>query len=144
MAYTEMRIAAETKTAHVNNVSLFEYLDEARKKWYHYSILNGVESVVVHIGINYKREVFNQNKLVVRTTLARVGNTSYTLNQTIVNHLEELVVSAEVVLTTINRQTRTKVKVPQGIRSLLDRDSLIDFDKMVAKGNSAEIESGKN
>lgn len=139
-----MRIVAETKTAHVNNVALFDYLDEARKKWYHYSILNGVESVVVHIGINYKREVFNQNKLVVRTTLARVGNTSYMLNQTIVNHLEELVVSAEVVLTTINRQTRTKVKVPQGIRSLLDQEILVDFDKMIAKGNPAEIESGKN
>ena len=139
-----MRIVAETKTAHVNNVALFDYLDEARKKWYHYSILNGVESVVVHIGINYKREVFNQNKLVVRTTLARVGNTSYMLNQTIVNHLEELVVSAEVVLTTINRQTRTKVKVPQGIRSLLDQEILVDFDKMIAKGNPAKIESGKN
>jgi thioesterase III len=132
MAYTEMKLVAETGKAHVNNVELFGYLDQARQEWYRYSIMNGVESVVVHVGISYKKEVFNQNKLSILTTLERIGNTSYTLKQDIVNHLDELVVSAEVVLTTINRQTRMKVPVPKSIHDLLERDILLDVSQLNA------------
>lgn len=125
-----MEIVAETGKAHVNNVALFGYLDQAREIWYRYSILNGVESVVVHAGVSYKKEVFDQNKLRIRTSLERIGNTSYTLKQDIVNHLNELVVSAEVVLTTINRQTRMKVVVPTAIRDLIDKDSVLDLNQI--------------
>lgn len=135
MAYTEMKLVAETGKAHVNNVALFGYLDQARQEWYRYSIMSGVESVVVHVGISYKKEVFDQNKLTIRTTLERIGNTSYTLKQDIVNHLEELVVSAEVVLTTINRQTRMKVPVPKAIHALLDEDILLDVNKLKANNH---------
>ncbi|WP_404332735.1 acyl-CoA thioesterase [Mesobacillus maritimus] len=137
MAYTEMKIVAETGKAHVNNVALFGYLDQARQEWYHYSIMNGVESVVVHVGVSYKKEVFNQNKLSILTTLERIGNTSYTLKQDIVNHLEELVVSAEVVLTTINRQTRMKVPVPEAIRKLLEKDMILNASR-IKENNQAK------
>lgn len=130
-----MKIVAETGKAHVNNVALFGYLDQARQEWYHYSIMNGVESVVVHVGISYKKEVFNQNKLSIETTLERIGNTSYTLKQDITNHLEELVVSAEVVLTTINRQTRMKVPVPEAIRDLLEQDMILDVNQINANNH---------
>ncbi len=126
MTYTEMDIVAKTGKAHVNNVALFGYLDQARENWYRYSILQGVESVIVHAGVSYKKEVFDQNKLRIRTTLVRIGNTSYTLKQDIFNHLEELVVTAEVVLTTINRQTRMKVAVPKAIHDLLDQNHVLD------------------
>jgi YbgC/YbaW family acyl-CoA thioester hydrolase len=135
VAYTEMKLIAETGKAHVNNVELFGYLDKARQEWYHYSIMNGVESVVVHVGVSYRKEVFNQNKLSIRTTLERIGNTSYTLRQDIVNHLEELVVSAEVVLTTINRQTRMKVPVPNEIHNLLGKDILLDVNQNKANNH---------
>lgn len=130
MSYTELEIVAETGKAHVNNVSLFGYLDQAREEWYRYSILNGVESVVVHAGVSYKKEVFDQNKLRIRTTLERIGNTSYTLKQDMINHLNELVVTAEVVLTTINRQTRMKVAVPKAIHDLIDKDSVLNPNGM--------------
>jgi hypothetical protein len=54
-----LNIVAETNRGHVNNVKLVDYLDEARKDWYHYCILLGVEAVVVHIGTDFKKEVFN-------------------------------------------------------------------------------------
>src|SRR4051794_9456188 len=106
MAYSELTIVAKSNRGHVNNVKLADYLDQARKGWYHYCILLGVEAVVVHIGVDYKKEVFNNEKLMIHTCIERVGNTSFTLQQTILNDQKELMVSAEIILTTINRQTR--------------------------------------
>lgn len=128
MTYSELHVVAESSKGHVNNVKLLEYLDQARKEWYHYCIMNGVEGVVVHISANYKKEVLHNNKLFIRTWIERVGNTSFTLKQTMVNHQDELVVSAEVVHATINRQTRQKTPVPDGVRSLLTKDSRLDVN----------------
>lgn len=136
MTYTEYQIVAETAKVHVNNVKLLEFLDDARNIWYRYCILNGVEGVVVHIGANYKREVLHGNKLFIRTGLERVGNTSFTLKQTMVNHLDELVVTAEIVLTTINRQTRQKTPVPDAVRKLLDSDSILELNDFTQRFNA--------
>ncbi|MDR6120484.1 YbgC/YbaW family acyl-CoA thioester hydrolase [Bacillus sp. SLBN-46] len=123
MAYSELFIVAEANRGHVSNVKLFEYLDEGRKWWYRYCVSHGVEAVVVHIGVDYKKEVFNHDRLWVQTSLERIGNTSFTLKQTITNEQQEQMVVAEVVLTTINRQTRRKVPVPDEVRNLLNRHS---------------------
>jgi hypothetical protein len=42
------------------------------------------------------------------------------------NNRDEFVVSAAVILTTINRQTRKKITVPNGVRSLLVNDSMLN------------------
>ncbi|MEH7438895.1 thioesterase family protein [Neobacillus drentensis] len=123
MAYSELFIVAEANRGHVSNVKLFEYLDEGRKWWYRYCVSLGVEAVVVHIEVDYKKEVFNRDRLWVQTSLERIGNTSFTLKQTITNEQQEQMVVTEVVLTTINRQTRRKVPVPDDIRNLLNSDS---------------------
>lgn len=120
-----MEIIAESSKFHVSNVQMYQYLDEARKDWYHYCILVGVEAVLVHISADFKKEIFNQDQLRIRTWLERVGNTSFTLKQTVTNQGDELIVSAEVVLATIDRQKRTKVTVPDQVRSLLNEDSVL-------------------
>jgi YbgC/YbaW family acyl-CoA thioester hydrolase len=125
LAYSELHMAAEAQRGHVSNVKLFDYLDQGRKEWYRYCTSLNVEAVVVHIEVDYKKEVFNGDQLVVNTSLERVGNTSFTLTQKITNDRQEPMVFAEVVLTTINRQTRQKVSVPQEIRSLLEIDSVL-------------------
>lgn len=130
LTYTKLELIAETSHGHVSNVKLFDYLDQARKDWYQYCILFGVEAVVVHISVDYKKEVFHNNKLSIRTWLERVGNSSFTIRQTIVNELDLLVVSAEVVLATINRQTREKITVPDEVRFLLNKDSVLDYKKL--------------
>jgi acyl-CoA thioesterase FadM len=68
--------------------------------------------------------------LLVHTWLERVGNTSFTLKQTILNGREELVVSAEVILTTINRGTRQKVSVPNEVRRLSQFDAILNFEQL--------------
>lgn len=127
MAFSEMNIVAETNHGHVNNVKLFDYLDQARRDWYHYCILSGVEAVAVNVNVNFKKEVFHNDKLMVRTWMDQLGNTSFSLKQTIINEGKELVVSAEVVLATINRLTRGKVMVPNEVRSLLKQDTELNL-----------------
>lgn len=129
MTYTTLELIAETKTGHVSNVKLFDYLDQARKDWYHFCILYGVEAVIVHTSVDYKKEVFHNTKLSIRTSLEKVGNSSFTIKQTMVNDQGVLVVAAEVVLAVINRQTREKTIVPDEVRVLLYKDSLLDFQK---------------
>lgn len=126
LAYSELNIITETNGGHVNNVKLIDYLDQARKVWYQYCILLGVEAVVVHLGADFKKEVFNHEKLLVRTGLERVGNTSFTLMQSILKDGKELVMSAEVILTTINRETRRKVTIPDDVRMMLKIDSVLN------------------
>lgn len=127
MAFTEREITAESDFYHVSNVKLYEYLDEARSEWYKFSVLAGVESVLVHISADFKKEIFPKDRLRIRTWLERVGNTSFTLMQEVMNQRNEQVVSAEVVLATIDRQKRTKVTVPVEIRSLKDNPSVLDI-----------------
>jgi thioesterase III len=127
MAYIEREITAESEYYHVNNVKLYEYLDDARSEWYKYSIFAGVESVLVHINADFKKEIFPKDRLRIRTCLERLGNTSYTLKQTGINQRNEQVVTAEVVLATIDRLKRTKVTVPEDIRRLKDNPSVLDL-----------------
>jgi thioesterase III len=133
MAYTEIEIIAESTNFHVSNVQMYQYLDEARREWYQYCILVGVEAVLVHISADFKKEIFNQDRLQIRTWLERVGNTSFTLKQTVLNQGNDLIVSAEVVLATIDRQKRTKVVVPDQVRRLLHEDSILDLN-VLCKG----------
>ncbi|MGX6444502.1 acyl-CoA thioesterase [Neobacillus sp. K501] len=128
MAFSEMEIIAESSKFHVSNVQMYQYLDEARKDWYQYCISVGVEAVLVHIGADFKKEIFNQDLLRIRTWLERVGNTSFTLKQTVMNQGDDLIVSAEVVLATIDREKRTKVRVPNEVRSLLNDPSALDIN----------------
>lgn len=123
MTYSELELVAQTSKGHVSNVKLFDYFDQARMEWYRFCIDQGVEAVAVHISVDYKKEVFNNDSLIVRTWLERVGNTSFTLMQRMENTLGNQIASAEVVLTTINRQTRIKTAVPQGVRDLLHQDA---------------------
>ncbi|MGG1677080.1 acyl-CoA thioesterase [Neobacillus sp. NRS-1170] len=131
MTYTELELIAESKKGHVNNVKLYEYLDQARLEWYRFCILLGVEAVAVHIEVDYKKEVFQSDKLFITTTIERVGNTSFTLNQKIIRDEHELVVSAEAVLAIIDRKLRSKVRVPDEVRNLLSKDSLLDYRPFV-------------
>ena len=127
MAFSEMEVVAESNRFHVSNVKLYEYLDNARLDWYKYCISAGVEAVLVHINADFKKEIFNQDRLRIRTWIERVGNTSFTLKQTVMNHREELVVSAEVVFATIDREKRTKVTVPDEVRNLLKNQFVLDI-----------------
>lgn len=124
MATTEKSIFTPAGSGHVNNVQYLEFLEMARKDWYHYCLSIGVEAMVVHINADYKKEVFGNEQLRIRTVLDRIGNTSFTLHQTIYHSENEPVLNADVTLVTVDRETRTKCTVPDTFRELLHTESL--------------------
>lgn len=125
MAYTKQTIIAETDKFHVNNVQLLTYLDQARYPWYQLCKSLGMEAVLVHMNADFKKEVFNEELLTIFTSLERVGNTSFTLKQTMTNAEENLIIAAEIVLATINNETRTKTPLPQQLRELIHSNQLL-------------------
>lgn len=129
MTYTELNIVAETSGFHVNNVKMFGYLDQARFTWYEYCKSHGFEAVVVHVRADFKKELFDQEKLYIRTWLDRIGNTSFTLKQTVKDDQSQDVSLAEVVLTTIDCETRKKITVPNEVRELLHKDIILKTNK---------------
>jgi thioesterase-3 len=128
MAYTKTELLARTDKKHVSNVMLFDYLDRARQCWYKYCIENGAEAVVVHVSMDYKKEVFNGDVLIVFTSLERIGNTSFLLRQRIENTDKMPILLAEVVMATIDCQTRTKTRVPDSVRNLSNLEGEIQFN----------------
>ncbi|WP_462409805.1 acyl-CoA thioesterase [Neobacillus sp. Marseille-QA0830] len=127
MAYTEWETVAKTEKGHVSNVKLFEYLDDARKEWYRFCSSLEVHAVVVHIEVDYRREIWNNEKLRITTSLERVGNTSFTLLQKMVTGENELAAAAEIILATIDTKTREKTRVPNKLRSFLNQDNLVNI-----------------
>ncbi|MBU8907568.1 acyl-CoA thioesterase [Desertibacillus haloalkaliphilus] len=119
MAYSKLHIKAETTSDHINNVMYMEYLEKARKVWYQFCLSHDVRAMVVNINADYKREMFDQERLTIHTETERVGRTSFTLKQTIINEENELVLSANAVLAVVDRQTKAKTHVPQAIRELV-------------------------
>lgn len=126
MAYSNYTLQATANDGHVDNVAYLQYLDDARKEWYRYCTQNDVEAMVVHLNASYKQEMFDGEKVRIQSTLNRVGNTSFVLNQTMYNKIEEVVFQAEVVLCTVDIKTRRKVRVPDVIRELLDTNILLN------------------
>ncbi|WP_209120968.1 thioesterase family protein [Alkalihalobacillus sp. BA299] len=130
MTYTEFQLIVETKRSHLSNVELLGYLDDARYCWYEYCIAIGVEALVVHISTDFKKEVFNQEKMIIRTWIDRVGNTSFVLQQKVVGDHNEHIASSQVVLATVNKETRMKTTVPQEVRDLLMQEGTLDFKRL--------------
>ncbi|MCL6444582.1 MAG: acyl-CoA thioesterase [Alicyclobacillus sp.] len=111
---------------HVNNAKFLEYLEWGREDWYERIGLDyetcrrlGFITVVVHVSANYRKEARQNDKLRIRTWLGRVGNTSFTMKQDIINQAGDTVLDAEFVIVTIHPETRAKVPVPEAIRRQL-------------------------
>ncbi|WP_078427258.1 acyl-CoA thioesterase [Alkalihalobacterium alkalinitrilicum] len=128
MTHSEYEVVVETKHSHLNNVELLGYMDEARFDWYMYCISLGVEALVVHMSTDFKKEVFNHDKILIRTWIERVGNTSIALQQKVVSEQNAHIASAQVILATVDRQTRQKVTVPQEVRDLLVQQGVLDLN----------------
>ncbi len=109
---------------HVNNAKYLEYLEWGREDWYEqrslfYDVLKkaGITTVVVHVSADYKHEAIQNDKLRIRSWLKTVGNTSFVMEQIILNQHDEIVVRADFVIVTVNPATHEKVRVPDFIRT---------------------------
>jgi acyl-CoA thioesterase FadM len=126
LAFSELQVVAESNYWHVSNVTLFGYLDQARKVWYEYCNSFGSQPLVVNVNINYNLEAFDNERLYIRTKIDRVGNSSFTLKQIIFNEQKDPVVTADAIIALIDLQTRQKFSIPSEIRRLMDQDISIN------------------
>ncbi|MCL6637806.1 MAG: acyl-CoA thioesterase [Alicyclobacillus sp.] len=108
---------------HVNNAKYLEYLEWGREDWYEQCGLDygtlyklGAITVVAHISIDFRREARQNEHLRVYTWLNSVGRTSLRLRQVIQNVQQQPVIEAEVVVVTIDPQTRRPTPVPEAFR----------------------------
>lgn len=115
---------------HVNNAKYLEYLEWGREEWFEqngldYDVLkkHGVVTVVVHVSANYYREAVQNDMLSIKSRLISVGNTSFTMEQLIVNQRGEEVLNASFVVVTTDPQTHKKRTVPEVIRKHIHRAS---------------------
>lgn len=121
LADFEIVVTAEAvHGSHVNNVKYLEFLEMARKPWYQYFSCLGFRSFMAHLNVEYKKEAFLGDHLMIHTAIDRVGNTSLVLTQTIKNQNEEYVLKAQATFVAISMETGEKIRVPDELREDTD------------------------
>lgn len=109
---------------HVNNAKYLEYLEWGREDFYEqaklpYDVLYrlGYVTVTANININYRKEAKQNDVLTIITRPGLLGNTSFTLEQTIILGAKDLLIAdASVTIVTVDAATRKPVLVPEQLR----------------------------
>ena len=109
---------------HVNNAKYLEYFEWGREDVYDclnlpysYLLSQNIMTVTVNININYRKEAYQNDMLTIITQLGTVGNTSFTMEQTLIRESDQsLIADAHVTLVTVDAKSRQKIPVPDVIR----------------------------
>ncbi|WP_147534304.1 acyl-CoA thioesterase [Bacillus marasmi] len=101
--YIKTRYCETDAFGHVNNVSYFIYLEQARVDFFiDTCILEKSDNwnfVVASAHCDYIGQAYVNQNLVVKTTVSRIGRSSVTLKHTVINQTnEEIIAKGEVVL----------------------------------------------
>ncbi|MDR6224150.1 acyl-CoA thioesterase [Desmospora profundinema] len=112
---------------HVNNAKYLEYMEWARFDWMKQLGLGmsqiqkrGLLPVVVHIGIDYRKELRLDDSVTVVTEPLRLGNKSSVVRQRILTEKGEVACEAEVTSVVIDAQTRRATEPPQEWKQIFE------------------------
>lgn len=86
---------------HVNNAVFLTYLEEARDEWLDRTLGDGGgwDYLLARVAIDYRRELLlEDDEVLARCTLARVGTSSLTTREELVTAAGELAAEAEAVV----------------------------------------------
>jgi acyl-CoA thioester hydrolase len=86
---------------HVNNAVFLTYLEEARDEWLNRTLGDGGgwDYLLARVALDYRRELrLEDDEVVVRIGLARVGNSSVTTREELLTATGELAAEAEAVV----------------------------------------------
>jgi thioesterase-3 len=116
----EVRPTELDNMGHVDNAKFLEYMEWSREDWYNkaglpFDTFTALGLGTVTVNINYRKEVRLGQHLTVSTEPIRKGRTSFVLKQVIFNANEELVADAEVVIVTIDLQSRKASPLPDAL-----------------------------
>lgn len=110
---------------HVNNARYLEFLEEAR--WQYLDQINKTELdkydfsfIVVNININYRKSVTVGDTINISTEIERIGNTSMTFSQKIMEEgTNDLVCDASVTFVILDNKTQQPHKIEGALKTLL-------------------------
>lgn len=103
LSYIRTRYSESDALGHINNVSFFIYLEQARVDFLvNNGIVENTENwnfVVVSVHCDFIKQAYIHQKLVAKTSVSRIGRTSFTINHVIVDETtEEVIAKGEDVL----------------------------------------------
>ncbi|MBD8027179.1 acyl-CoA thioesterase [Ureibacillus sp. Re31] len=107
---------------HVNHIVYFQYLQDGRTDWFKKTGLSfeslhkkSIESVVLKIEVLYRKEAKLGEYLIVETNPLRLGNTSFSFEQRILNQKNEVITEATVTEVMFDLRTRKSTPIVQEI-----------------------------
>lgn len=121
-----MKVTTEVKVrvtdldflGHVNNAVYMQYLECGREEWYREAGITynqqaerGISTVVVHAGINYRKEARQGERLSIKTKPLRRGKKSFSFYQEILNEHGEIVIDATVTEVCFDLRNRISVTI---------------------------------
>lgn len=112
---------------HANNVRFFRWFETGRVAWFEkFSIplQSGVAPILAHTSCDYLKPLVYPAQLVVGIRLAKMGRTSFTLDQAIARAetVDEPVARGQAVIVLLNYSTGEKVPIPDDLRAAIARD----------------------
>jgi len=119
---------------HVSNLRFPVYLESARAVYYLELIGSRdpmrIDFILARLEMDFKSPAFFGDMLQVWTRPGRVGNTSFEI-QNLITEKESgrVVVEARSVQVCLDYRTRTKKRVPPGLRRIMRREALCEFPK---------------
>lgn len=114
---------------HVNNIVYVHYLEDGRSDWFRKAGVSfedlrerNLSDVVLKLEILYKQEAKLGERLIVETYPLRLGNTSFTFEQRILNEKNEVITEATVIQVMFDLITRKSRPVIEEIIQGFQKD----------------------
>jgi acyl-CoA thioester hydrolase len=125
----EIRWRDQDAYGHVNNAVYLTYLEEVRDEWLELTLGSGDslwDYVVARVAIDFRRELTQDDDVVLaRCELERIGNSSVTTRETLVTLAGPLGPAAAAVLVARNRDTGASRPLDDSERSAFEREQAL-------------------
>lgn len=122
----EIRWRDQDAYGHVNNAVYLTYLEEVRDEWLERALGEAGDAwayVTARVAIDFRRELTQDDEAVVaRLRLTRIGNSSLTTREEIVTAAGELAAEAEAVLVARDAETGRSRPLSEAERAALERE----------------------
>lgn len=123
-----VRFCETDAAGHVNNVSYYIYMEEARSKFFELSEMDDwkkrhggkIHFVVVSTRCNYRRQAYAKQKLSVSTRISRIGNKSFEFEHNMKDAATgEIIADGGSVAVIFDSEKQQAVEIPEQIREVL-------------------------
>ena len=122
-----LRYIDQDSNLHINNVSHFRFFEEGRVKFAKEANVkadgSGQGPVVAHTDANFLQELFYPGTVLVTAYVKKIGNSSYTLEQTLsrVDAPSVIITRSDVTLVWLDHKKKQSMPIPKKLRDILEK-----------------------